>query len=333
MAQLELADMVLKNGNVDSALFLVRNSINNVEPDERKAALAIASFVYRKAGLIDSAYQYAFELAHSSDNLNKQAGYQELLSQELVRLSPKDSLIKYVVDYRRILSDDNANNSAELVINRHNYYDYSKHAQRRDAAEKEANRLAGEIDSLRWWLILSLVLNLGLLLYIFYKRRFGELREVKKEMIARLTPEESEKTSRRLNLRSEILARVESLSEEQLSTPSDLMASPIVAQLRTMADNDKVLTENSELWLQLESAVKTVAPDFIDNLYFLSESSITENDRRTALLLRAGITPTEMSILFALSKGAVGSRRTSLSLRLFDTKLSPKRLSAALSML
>ena len=333
MAKLELADMVLKNGNVDSALFLVRNSMNEVKPTDRNVALGIASYIYSKAGISDSAYKYAFELVHSADNYNKQAGYYVLLSPEMLNLSPIDSLFEYVADYRRILSDDNANNSAELVINRHNYYDYSKHAQRRDAAEKEANRLAGEIDSLKWWFILSIVLNLGLLLYIFYKRRFGELREVKKEMIARLTPEAAEEASQRSDLRRDILTRVESLSDDNLSVPSDMNATPIVAQLRAMVTDNKVLTDNSELWSQLEAAVKSVAPHFIDNLNFLSESTITENERRTALLLRVGITSAEMGVLVALSKGAVGSRRASLSQRLFETKLSPKRLAAALSML
>ncbi len=75
-SQMYLAAVKYKQNQIDSALLLIRNIPEKVKPNIRNSALAYASNIYLKAGLLDSAYFYSRELIHSPDSMHRQIGYQ-----------------------------------------------------------------------------------------------------------------------------------------------------------------------------------------------------------------------------------------------------------------
>ena len=332
-ARVNLSDIKYYQGDLDSALIFIRHSFDSVAPNVRSGLLASAARVYAANGIIDSAYMCADQLVSNPKMLNRHIGYEVLLSSQLRPRVSIDSLLSYINEYKDLLSRKFETNSSELVINRQNYYDYSKHDVRRVMAEKEAIKVANEKRHMSWWLMLSLAVNISLVAYIIYRRRYRGLSDARKDLAMRIAPTSESEEASRQKCRDDLLKRLDALPPETVASLSDLADADVSADLRTMADNKKVIPNDSDLWLRLQQAVLLRSPRFLSQLSFLSDGAVSESEIHTALLIRAGIRPSEMEALLALSKGAVGARRAKLSQLVFGTKLSPTALAAALSML
>ena len=102
--------------NIDSALMLIRGLPEISHPLDKNITLAYASRIYLQAGILDTAYMYAHELAHTHCS-NQKTGYQLLLSPELSCMVPPDSLRKYVRGFRTCMEEYlNENESTEALI-------------------------------------------------------------------------------------------------------------------------------------------------------------------------------------------------------------------------
>lgn len=87
-----LAEVKFETGHLDSALSLIKNTPGLVNPLVRNNALAYASKIYLQANIIDTAYIFAHELINSPHQLNREIGYQVMLSPTLRRHLQSDSL-------------------------------------------------------------------------------------------------------------------------------------------------------------------------------------------------------------------------------------------------
>ena len=83
----------------------------------------------------------------------------------------------------------------------------------------------------------------------------------------------------------------------------------------------KTIAENDPIWEMLAKAVIEERPDFRHDLEVLSGDKLGVNDWHVALLIRCGVTPTQMTTVFSRSKSTVSHyRRKLLSLVLSPVK-------------
>lgn len=74
----------------------------------------------------------------------------------------------------------------------------------------------------------------------------------------------------------------------------------------------------------LEHVVLESSPGFKTNLTLLTLGKLTTLDLHTALLIKCGIKPSQMTILLGRSNGAIISRRETLCLKVLDQKMGVK---------
>ena len=135
-----IAETKRRLGSMDSALFYIKNIINDIPQESLNTALAMTAKVYYDAGKNDSAYFYAQKLINSNSGLNKKTGYEIILSPKIISYSTPAEISNYIEDYRRtieLLFDDNKNQLAIEQITRHNY---ESQQQLRIKAERSETR-------------------------------------------------------------------------------------------------------------------------------------------------------------------------------------------------
>ena len=339
-----LADIKLKIGQIDSAIFYINNTQNQVNPATRNYALACAAEIYRAAGILDSTYLYAHELINSNDNLNKETGYQIILSPELRNFVPYDTAYSYLKDYLSLLESYFNENENQLALNQQSQYNYRLHDRERQKAE-ESNEL------LKQWLFGISILVLVMCIVILYLKNrdtnnklelHTALENVEKLRLALKTqgikPEETDASENqnlipatkresaqelREKLRTELYNLYKS-NIDRISIDPRIVNSETYNKIQALISNKKELKEDNPLWLEIEELVLECSPNFRDNLQLLVRGSLTKYDLYTALLIKCGIKPTEMIILLNRTKGTISFRRENLCNKIFDEKLGAK---------
>ena len=132
-------------------------------------------------------------------------------------------------------------------------------------------------------------------------------------------------------LKQELLAR---LNERPVFSVSPvILQSAAYGALQERIARGKVLREKDPLWRDLERAVSEASPRFKTDLQLLTRGRLTELDYRTALLIKCGVLPSQMTILFSRSKGCITSRRISRGAKIFDEKRSVRTLDGLIRLL
>lgn len=353
-----LAAIKSKLEQTDSALLLIRDTPNNVKQTVRNTALGYAADIYLKAGIRDTAYQFAHEIICSQDSAPKEIGYQVLLSPELRGFIHADSINKYISDYRSLLESFYDDNQTKLAINQRNLYNYQLHEREKAKAEKSNDFLKFCI------LVFLLVIILLALGFLYLKNRnkayiigLHEALENIKELKVQLNethepslecmdsnqsptvsqePIPSSIDSKEENLRDRLKNELMELYEKA-NTSSEI--SPIILQsevyqkLQSLISNNKTIKEDDSIWFELEKIILHSSPKFIQNLNLLTSGSLTTIDLHTALLIKCGFKPSQMKTLFGRSNGTIVSRRETLCLKVLDKKLGTKVIDAIIRLL
>jgi hypothetical protein len=318
----------------DSALPLIRKVPESINPILRNDALAYAADIYNLTNRPDTAYLYADELIHSTIQCNRTAGYQTILSTSLINYIPKDSLVSYVLEYRDLIEQLLEQNGDQQALLQNSIYNYSIHERERQKAENTQLKLQRSIICI---LAIVLILIIGLF-YLKYRNKVQLLQlHIALENINKLTEKLNIKSEEevasvvktgnvaelRLQLRNKFIELVKS-DKQPKTVDSAIICSESFAELRNFIDNEKNIKDDDELWGKIEATVLGCAPNFKTNLQLLTGGKLSRSDYRTALLIRCGITPSEMAILLGRSKGAISSRREYLGYKIFDEKLGTK---------
>lgn len=343
------------SGQIDSALILIRNTPDLVDPMIRDSALGYASSIYLEAGILDTAYMYSRELVSIPGGMHKEIGYQNLLLPELRSFIPRDSLDVYISRYRDILVTYYDENENEASINRQNLYNYRLHELKKEKAEK-AN------ITLKLWItvfaVVIVIMTIAiLLLKIKNKNNIIEL-QASLENISKLkhelagyngTPKEPAGTKApvealpvavvhkrteselREQLKNELLALSET-GEETQAIPQPILCSAIYKTLKNLIRDNRPIV-NDRLWEELEQTVLQSSPRFLANLSLLTSGRLTSLDVYTALLVKCGFKPSEMTVLFGRSNGAIISRRETLGFKVLDRKISVKTIDRIIRLL
>lgn len=348
-SRIYLAAVKQAKGDFSSAVNLIRHTPDQVKPIQRNVALAYAADIYLDAGIMDTAYMYAHELIVNEDITNKKPGYRIILSQEFRHTLHPDTLNQYYTDYKDILEsyfDDNANEQALLQESQYNY----KLHEREKLKEHAAN------ERLRWiiaGLIVLALVTISVMLYIKNRdktiiiRLHENLDKLNKLKLQLQSPSDIITTQNLSNtysadpdignngvalrekLRGELTALYERSKEQKV--PNTILNSSIYSQIRDRLFDRKCI--NDDMFDELKQTVLKASPKFIDNLKILTNGNFTESELQIALLIKCGFRPSEMTVLFALSNGAVVSRRNTLAAKVFDKKESVEVINGIIRLL
>lgn len=332
-SRIYLAAVRQAKGDFTSAINLIRHTPAQVKPIQRNVALAYAADIYMDAGIMDTAYMYAHELITNEDILNKKTGYRIILSPEFRHTLHPDTLNQYYTDYKNLLEayfDDNPNEQALL---QESLYNYKLH-EREKLKEHAAN------ERLRWAIAGIVILALiASSIMLFIKNRdkatIIQLREnldgLRKLKLQLSPPTETpamdplsdadstepdtinNEPALREKLRDELMALYEQSKSQKVSPI--ILNSNIYFQINGLISEGKHIDD--ETFYELKRTVLQASPKFIDNLKILTQNKLTELDLQTALLIKCGFRPSEMTVLFARSNGAIIYRRNTLATKVF----------------
>lgn len=340
----------------DSAVRFIKNiphkvmNVDKYDNDTRQLVYSYAADIYRCAGMPDSAYKYALELVKIKDAKNLKKGYAILLSDELKDLVPDDSIRAYVRHYKNAVeSYMNSRGDANALI-QNTQYNYS-------IVERDKQKALEKKRMIERWLALSvIVLLLAIIAVIYYRDKSNRTlirlrsaldssRELRKQLEAgdakgEDSGQESESTS---EVASEVTSEVEpEATAEDLrrqliveltavcdSKKKRLPLSPEIGNSRAYAELQEYIKEKraipdaSPLWGELHSVIIEASPNFDRRLQLLSPGKIKTDAYRIMLLIKCGVTPTQLCVLIGRAKGTLSTRRRILGLRFTDSEISP----------
>ncbi len=337
---MSLASVKYEKGQIDSALLLIRGITDRVSSLTMDWALAQSAEIYLKAGITDTAYIYAQNILSNVDYDHKEIAFQVLLAPEMRHLISPDSLDLYINQYRSMLEEYYDDNRNQLAINQQAFYNYSLHERDKLKAEHSENIL-------KWVLVAVLLIILALTVFILYQRVRYQAKVIQLHNAInnlRNQPQPDDTPTRpvserrdtvedlRLIFREKLLA-LQSESTAPVTIHPDILSSGPYLRMQELISSQRGISDTDSLWLELEETVVAASPSFKNNLKLLSGGKLTSNDLRTALLIRCGITPSQMAILLNRSKGAIVSRRDALSMRIFDKKLGTKTTDSIIRLL
>lgn len=322
-----LAELFMKMGKPDSAAFYIDNIPEKIDADYSSSALALAIKINLQKGNLDKAAKYARQLLATPDSLNKQTAYSMLLNPALQSSSPVDSLRKYIEEYRKVIENTISRQQSQQALMQQSQYNYSIHQLKAAQAISYTQRL--------WiWLLISFIIILSLLVFLLYLR-IRQTRQIMRlnAAISSLSINRHQPSSLSENVPEAISETRDDDSVAQLRTrlyerinrgiskeiPTEFLTNDTYGELRLHLKENGYLAETHHLWNKLEQMVESVQCDFRKNLLLLTNGNLTDAEYHTALLVKCGVTPTEMSVLLGKSKGTISSRRINLGKKIFDS--------------
>lgn len=349
--EMQLADLYLRTENVDSALSLIRGVPERVSAVSTETAYNFAANIYLAAGICDTAYMYATKLRNASQPGVRVYGLNKLLSDELRPFSPIDSILIYCADHNDAVANLLAVRGNEATLLQNAAYNYSIHDRDRQKAE------AREARAYIWVLLFfsALLVTIGVILYLKNREKAQQLklhraleniRILKENLNAAQSSEQSmaELTALSSISRSDSVTSLRERLQQELSTLQqnsvdsqhpilEIINSSVYAKLQTVLQEERGISEDSPLWEELEQTISTFSPNFTHHLQLLTGGKLTTNDLHLALLIKCGITPTQLTILLCKAKATISYRREMLCVKAFGQKLPTKVFDALICLL
>lgn len=354
-----LADVYLNLGEIDSALNFVRGTPDKVKPLVRSSALSVAAKIYLKAGIIDTASLYAREIIENSDQYNKPTGYQVLLSPDVLKnFSDIDTIRRIVSEYRKSFEKSYDENGNTLSLYQQSLFNYKSHVNEKEKA-MEKNMVLNRIIYNLVFLILFIVASF---LFILNRNknqiirlqsaiaRVSELRIPRLEEKTSINPQSSEVETTGITeihlaenketpqeLRKKLRESLLSLYNEGKGTESIICNkftdTEPYKKINKLAKEGKDLKDDDPIWDEVEKIVLNQSPMFKDNLKLLAGGKFSSYDLHTALLIKIGVSTSNMAIILNRTKGTIVSRRESLCVRIFDNQLGTKTIDGIIRLL
>ena len=353
-----LAETKRKLGELDSAQILIRNLIDKIKPTVRNEGLIYSALIFRDAGDLDSSYLMLKQLLDSPLPNQKNISYDMLISPDFKLYSSQDTLTYYLLQYRKFLEKSLNSNMSELVINRQNQYNYQLHDRERKKTEIINRKLSNIIVSI----VLVVLVLIIIVLYICNRNIKNKIRiheyaekirilKLRQQQIESDLNDEKNKNIERQNtlassfvlipksdgndIRKRLREELRFLhdSEEAISMPAGLINSKVKKKLDELINLNEPIKDASGLWKDIEETILNISPDFKENITLLTVGKISTVEFQTAMLIKLGFSPTEMSKLTGRSKGTIVSRRESLCLKIFGEKYGTKFIDSIIRLL
>lgn len=130
-SQSRLANILRKQGQIDSARTLIQPLINDTTNKYIDLALISAIPIFCDAGMSDSAYICGKRLIDSNSNHNRRLTYHYLLGDKLRDFSSVDSLLSYLNHYHNLTEKSFNDYRNQSAILQNAYYNYAQHDRKR----------------------------------------------------------------------------------------------------------------------------------------------------------------------------------------------------------
>lgn len=331
-----LAAVQYQKEHYDSAIDLIRGMPEQVSPLVRDNANAYSAEIYYMAGIHDSAYAYARRLVDDPEAENREIGYHILLAPDMREYSSLDILNDYLYYYSQLLESYYDDNENRLALTQQAMYNYQLHEREKTKAEQSNQHLRLLIG-----IVVMLMLILSVVVLLWKNRVKTEMLTLR-QTIAGLDrirgngAEISDSAGSSVHhLREQLKERLERLSAdtENKLIPPGILGSEVYGRLQDAIKEQRTLRDDEDIWSALEEATLESSSKFRDNLILLTNGSLTEQEYRTALLIKCGCQPLQMATLLGRTKGAIVSRRDSISLKAFGRKLGTKAVDSIIRML
>lgn len=333
---------------------------NECDDDQKQFVYSYAADIYRCAGMSDSAYKYAQKLVKIKDAKNLKKGYAILLSDELKDLVPADSIRPYVHRYEAAVESYMTSRGDANAIIQNTQYNYSiVERDKQKALEKKRMIERGLALSV----IVLLLAIIAVIYYrdksnrtlIKLRSALDSSRELRKqleagdvkgkdsgpeslagvapgvapgvalevtpEVTAEVVPEVTAEDLRR-RLIDELTAVCDS-KKKRLPLSPEIGKSQAYAELQEHIKEKQAIPDTSPLWGELHSAIIEASPNFDRRLQLLSPGKIKTDAYRIMLLIKCGVTPTQLCVLIGRAKGTLSTCRRILGLRFTDSEISP----------
>lgn len=137
-------------------------------------------------------------------------------------------------------------------------------------------------------------------------------------------------------LRKELMKKLMALAEKsgnERNVPEIIKETEAYDKLQELIAGREEFKEKNALWEELEAAVINASPKFKEHLQLLVGGTLSSYDLHTALLIKCGVAPMQMSVLFNRAKGTIVSRRESMSKRIFGKKLGTQTIDSIIRQL
>lgn len=302
----------------------------------------------------DSAYKYALELIKIKDAWNLRNGYSILLSSDLKDVVPLDSIRGYADRYETLTEKYMNSNGDRSALIQNSLYNYS-------VVERDREKALEKKRSLERWLTVSVILILVLATVVLYHRNRSnrtrlelhqalerwrslaeqldrEHDEAQKQAMAENQTNEKQTKAQVKNLSSPEGESVESLRYRLANELNSLCRtrknrkplSPVIAESKAYASfmacvaEDRAVPISSPLREELHRVVSKASPDFDKRVQLMSGGKVKVIDLRIMLLIKCGVTPSQLSTLVAKSKATLSYHRKMLGLQWLDNDLDPR---------
>ena len=343
------------------ALRLIKTISNPSTLDiTRNIVYAYCVRIYHNLGIKDTAALYAKQLIKSKDVYDRKDGYMILLSKDMQGYVPKDSVFTYAQEFNNLVEDYLNTNGEREALMQSAMYNYNKHEEER--VKEEIKRLKFQ----RWLILTILILILFIFSAIYYRHKYvrnlKHLREeiqqfeqllnniknrdnnissqnstkesCEKSILPNIISDEivnEDKESLRERMRKNIEEFYQSCSGPN-NVPEEILTSDVYRKLIEQHISIKApIPIDSPLWDELRKVIHRSSPDFDKNLMLLYGGAMDITDYHISLLVKCGVTPTQLTFLLCKEKGTLSYRRKKLCLRLLDKDLGAKAFADIIS--
>ncbi|MDE6353413.1 MAG: hypothetical protein K2K88_09830 [Muribaculaceae bacterium] len=325
-----LAQVKFHNGELDTALIIIRSVVDDSIPKESEPYIwADASQIYYKNCIYDSAYVFAKKIVQDERLPNKRIGYYMLMKPEIQDQLQIDTLLSYYKNFGDYVERYLNQHDSQQALMQTSMYNYELHERESKEAKSSRDRILKILVCL---LIITLVF---VILTLYFKLRVRtreiELNKAKQriddlltklEILTKSDDIEKEESTEVLiqEKRNELLfianqnVIVDSIHYNKITEVYDILLSKI-------KDGGTI---DSDLWMEIESQVNLKSPNFIKNLQILADGSLNETEIKTCYLIKVGLSPTQLSKVLNITKGAVSSRREGIGMKVLGEKISVK---------
>ena len=352
---MDLAGVLGSEGKLDSALSVIRPLPYTVDSLAIPECLALASELYRDAGILDTAYLYARKLTQLKDPSNKRTGYKVIFSEKLRNYVPKDTLIALISEYKNTIEEYVNRHEGENAIIQNTRYNYVVHDRGRIKAEKKLYVYA-IIASIA--VIISLIL-LAIILYRKYRKadtkadivtainimkehsevsnEQAEIRdnEYSEDMDQAETPSKDddivqENPEKLDDIKKRIMDRIKFTDDKDINSLVNpiILSSQISRNLKEKIESRSSITNSEEknVYKSIEELIESVSSGFSYRLRILTEDRITASEQRMAMLMKCGFSPLQIAILFGREKNTISTHRRNLAFKITGQKKADKAL-------
>lgn len=284
----------------DEALELLRTVPDNLNNTNLSAKHCIKAIIFAKTNQPDSAYKEFMWIKHRGTIYAKQDCY-GWLSEYYNKKNVCDSSLFYSARYKDITDSINQTNAVEQVARMNALYNYQ-------LRERENLNLKNVNQKQFYFIVIITIISISaitisIVLYLYTKQR-------KKRYELKIEKYRSIIDNYKNNLDKENIRK---------KTINDYEIVKYIHSILITPDNSSRLYD--EHWKQLNDAVNEVYPNFNNRLRDLCRMS--QFTTRICLLIKIGVTPTDMAILTNHSASAITSVRKRLYEKAFNRKGTP----------